>query len=709
MELARKSANITFKIGSWPAAVAVVAFAVRLAYALHVGHQDPLFNYLKTIPDAHLFDTWAREIVARRDFLGGDEVFFIGPFYAYFLAFVYSVVGRSLAAVRAIQIVADVATTLFIYGFAKRVADDKAARAAALIYALYLPAIFFAAQILPVAIGSFLAAASLYFLARGVAGRWWNYAGAGAALGFLALDRPNVLAFVPVAIVVLLSKVKKIGVVKPLAFVVCAALPAAAAAARNYAVAGDWVVVSSQGGIMFYLGNAPEATGVYWPITDPKLGRAEVLNRDFPKAVAERVTGHEMKPGEISRWWFARGLHWLRENPGPAARLYLRKLRLLINDFEVGLNEDFYFVRYFSPVHQFPFPWFAFLFSFAVLGFAIRFKGWGLAGSLASLFVAVNGLGILAFMICSRYRMPAVPALAVFAGAGVSYFYQKWRAGDFKRAVGATAAVVGLGFVSCWPVGGISRTDAFGREFYNYGKYYLDIERPDRALALLERAPRLVPGDFRNYFLLAVAYEALGREEDALATVALAARRFPDEAFVQYSAGVAYAEAGRTSDAVAPLKRAVALRPDFIDGWIALGDAAFGAGDYATAVAANERLTRLAPGEGRFWLRRAEALFHLGDERGAHEGAARAHELDASIPPADAVVGGWFYRRGDYERALSYFRRDAMVRGDADAWSALALTYEKLGRRADARKSYKEYLSRGGDPDESFEERVGLP
>ncbi len=187
----------------WPAVVFAAAIAVRALYlATVVG--DPFFTYLEHIPDAHLFNNWAASIAACEN-LYGDQVFFIGPLYGYFLALIYKIFGQNLFLVRVVNILLGAATAVVIYGTARRVFNKPAAVAAGLTWALFLPALFFESLVLPAALVCFLVSVGLYAAVVGLGenGKAWHFAVAGAAFGLAVMDRANLLLAVAAGAVLL--------------------------------------------------------------------------------------------------------------------------------------------------------------------------------------------------------------------------------------------------------------------------------------------------------------------------------------------------------------------------------------------------------------------------------------------------------------------------------------------------------------------------
>jgi len=647
----------------WPLGLAAGALALRLAYLATLAHADPLFRSLVVCPDGFFFNHWALDIVARRDWLGGPDCFFIGPLYGYFLAALYATVNPSFTAVKVIQAVLDAGTALFIYGFTRRTFGPTPARVAGALWALYLPAVFFAAYLLPVTLGLFLVAAAFYFLALGAEGKPAWFAGAGLALGLFALDRPNVLLFALATIPVFVVFRRRLGWLKPALFVAAFAALPAAVTLRNYAVAGDWVVVSSQGGINFYIGNAPEADGTYWSPGSTAEGSPEALNRDYAARTAAPALGKGAGAGAVSRWWLGRGLDWLAAHPGAAARLYSRKLRLLTNDVEVGLNEDFYFAGEFVPAHRAPWPWFGFLFAFGVIGAAVARPRLPTARWLGAAFLVAYAASVLAFFITARYRAPLTPLLAAFAGAGLTAWYDAWRRGRRRAAAALTLVALTLGSWAVYPVAGVPRNRLFGWYYGSYGNYFLDADDYARAAAYFERAVAATPGAEDGYYLLSVAYYEGGETEVAVRTLERGVAACPRSPKLLYSLGTALLARGRAAEAIGPLETATDLDAANPARWTALAQAYRAQGDLAAAAAAAERAARLDPRDANAWLLVMDVALLAGDEAKGRAAAAKAAAANAKLGSPAVILGRWYVGRGDDARADRYFAEAARGAG----------------------------------------------
>jgi tetratricopeptide (TPR) repeat protein len=696
------------KTNRWPLALAGATLVTRAVYLVSVAH-DPFFTYLRHIPDAFFFNNWAQAIVSG-DWKGGDTVFFIGPLYSYFLALVYRLTGGPhLVVARYVHIALEVGSALFIYGFARRAFGERPAKVAGIIWVIYLPAIFFSSFVLPVSLDIFLITGSFYLVARGVEGRWWNFAGAGALLGLAALDRTNLLVFAAAAVPVFLIYIKKVGWKRLAAYFVTLAAIILAVTLRNGLVGGDFVLVSSQGGLNFYLGNSPGATGVYWNLGEIYQGRPQELNRDLATSIAQEFEKRELKPSEVQRWWLRNGLAWLRDFPGEAAKLYWRKFRFLTNDYEVSLNVDFYFMKFISPFHRVQMPWFGFVFPFAVIGLVLGWRRSSFPRTLGAVFVVAYAVSVLVFFISARYRLPMVPMLIVFAAAALVRWYELWRAWRWRAAAVMTVVAMALGWFAAWPIPGTGREIAFGQSYYRYGKYYFDEGEYEEAIPYFRRSTRLTPEMYQGFLMLGISYEKLGQADTALDTFFQGTIAAPHVPQMHYNFAVALGRAGHLRESVKPLLQAIELDPKYFEAWMQLGEVFISLREYGNAERAYRRAIELVPDNAQALNRYAELMLLAGKKAEALAFANRAVEVDPRLPGPGRVLGRIYYESGDYDAALQYFEREAELQPQSGEISAfLSLLYMKAGQVEKARAAYRDYLSLGGVRDPNFEKDAGI-
>src|SRR5262249_5548549 len=181
---------------------------------------------------------------------------------------------------------------------------------------------------------------------------------------------------------------------------------------RNITHGGEFVPISSNAGINLYIGNNPKY--------DRTVGiRPDRVWIEFTKEPFQH--GVTTQNG-ASAYWTRRGLAWATAHPLDFRALQWKKLQVFLGGDEIYRNQAIYPSRRYSPVLAallwkvpgLAFP-FGILAPLAILGIAVA---WRKAPLLASI-VLLYSLGVLAFFIAARYRVPLVPYLAIFAVQGV--------------------------------------------------------------------------------------------------------------------------------------------------------------------------------------------------------------------------------------------------------------------------------------------------
>jgi len=688
--------------GPWPLVIFLAALAYRAVYFWTV-RGDPLMTYVDAIPDAWLYHHWAVNILEGAKGVGA---YYIGPAYAFFLAAVYRLFGLHLYAVIFVQLALDAATAVLVYALAKRLFGPLAGKVAGLIWAFYLPILFFDTQILPPAMTLFLVTASLYTLTLALEegrGRRWAVLAAGAIFGLVVLARPNLLLFVPAfALWPLLGKVR------PWRALVLFAIPVlvvvGAVTVRNKVVADDWVLISSQGGINFFIGNNEESCGAFTP-PPGTMSRPEDMNDAATRVQAERALGRKLKPSEASRWWFQRGLTFLAENPGKAARLYGTKVSILTNSYEVTLNTDFNFRGTFSPLHRLRVPYFGLIFAFGVFGLAIGSRGGSPGRSILTIFALATSVSVIIFFVADWYRLPLVPALAAGAGFAVDRLVSHIRSRRWA-SLSFGGAAVGLLLTYSWLPGvGIDRDAVWTQSYHNYGTYYLVEGDAARAAEYFRRALHYKNDNVYALVYLGLAYEKQGQEEAARDCYIRALAMKPDEAEANYYLALNLVRAGNVAGAIPFLEAAATASPGDPDAWRLLGECYFKTQDFANASRALEKAAALAPLDADLRVKYATALMATGRYDQGLAAVDAALRLKPDVSGAHNLSGKYYFRRGDLARAADEFRREVELSpGAADPHAYLAEYYYQTGNAAAGRAEYERYRQLGGPPIGRFED-----
>jgi hypothetical protein len=377
--------------------VALIALVVRLAYVWQISHA-PFFDL--RFGDARAYHEWALRI-AGGDWLGQD-VFYQAPFYPYFLAVVYKSLGVSVATVRFVQAVFGAGTCVLLAAAGMALFGEYGA-IAGLLLAIYPPAIFLDGLLEKSALVSFFTAALLYLVATGHTGRRIFFT--GMILGFLSLTRENALLLAaPLLLWLLVHERRTLVAASFIAGCLLVLLPVGV---RNYAVGGEFHLTTSQFGPNFYIGNHAGASGFYEPLV-PGHGAADDEQDDAVR-LAEEASGRTLSPDEVSAFWTARALDFIRQHRVAWLGLLTRKAALAYNAVEIADTEsqDVYaewssILRLLSPIN------FAVVFGLAAFGTLMTAGHWRRLWFLYAIALTYT-VSIVLFYVFARYRFPLVP------------------------------------------------------------------------------------------------------------------------------------------------------------------------------------------------------------------------------------------------------------------------------------------------------------
>ncbi len=534
----------------------------------------------------------------------GAVPYFLSPLYAYFLA----ATGGSFQAARIVQILLGTAAVALVFLAARRLFGDRAALPAGILFALTGVVTFHEVLILQAALDPFLTALFLYLLAMGLtsggsSSRVWL--AVGAAGGLLCLNRPNALLCVATLAAALFLFTFKENSLRALllaaAFVAGAAATIAPFTLRNLVVSHEFVLISSHGGLNFLVGNGPGANGVYRAIpgiTPDIAGQA----RDSKK-VAEEAEGRPLTARGVSAHFARQAWEWIGRHSGAAARLFLRKIHVLLSGDEAPLNFSFPWYREKSLVLKLLCVGPGLLVPLAGAGLVLAFLGSAGAARRAllawSAFVPAYVLAVAAFFVATRYRLPLLVALAPLAGAVFARLPEARRAKDGRLGVAAAVAAI-LAAVSLWPTGlydggadeemqlvlwEIEQGDAGamrhaetaapshpepGLFWFRVGRSFETAGKSDEAIASLSRSHEIEASRPGLAFLLSALLEKRGLAqalagESALARPDLeaAVRVDATSASARVNLAVVLAGAGEAGRARALVRQALELKPDY--------------------------------------------------------------------------------------------------------------------------------------------------
>ncbi len=540
------------------------AFAVRLVYVWQI-RDAPYFDV--ALVDGASYVATARAI-AGGDLLAGREAFWQPPLYAYFLAPLIALFGPRLAPIYVAQAALGALSCVLVYFVGRRLFGERAAVCAGLVMALYGPLIHFDAQPLIPVLYVALVLGGLLQTLRAESARAWGLA--GILWGLAATATPNVLLAVPVVAAWALHGRRRVAPARadlrrpvlPVAvFLAGVAAPVGMVAARNLAVAGEPVLISSNGGINFYIGNNPDY---------------ERTVRIRPGGEFERLAQEPENLGIVgaaarSRFFTARALAFLGRYPGQALRLYARKALDLVAGREIPRNQDPYVYRRYSSLLTVLLWRFGIAFPFGLvaplaLAGAFVHPGGGTAGTpapdearrsgrrLLVLYAVAYSASILVFFPTDRYRLPLVPVAALFAGNLLAGLPAALRRPGVLAALASGLVLFNLDAAK--------PSVAYPEEEALNAAYALRARgRTEEARQEYLRALALDPGRLDAHNSLAAMAAQEGRWEEAARHYEALLAIAPDFVEVRRNLGQAYAALGRKEDARREWQIAVGLAP----------------------------------------------------------------------------------------------------------------------------------------------------
>jgi tetratricopeptide (TPR) repeat protein len=636
------------------------------------GH--PWFDFLGL--DAKYYDEWAQRIL--REGLQGDEPYFMGPLYPHLLAAVYAVFGRSLDAVRAIQVVLSAGTVGVLHLLGRAWGGPRLAMFCSGVAALYGPLIYYSVSLLYPTVTVLLAAVLLLALHESARRRSLGLAAlAGVVLGVYALGRGNILLFAPLAFFWLVAAWGRPFTPRPSAWreglpaglvLTGATLAAILPATVHNLRAGDPALLTTNGGLNFYIGNGPMATGGHQtPVLrlERPDGTVETITADLHQDVecrteAEYAVGRPLSYTEVSSFWFDETMRFIRANPGTFLSRLVMKAVHFWSTYEIPQIEHFgYFRRYSLPLRG-PVLGFGLVGPLAVVGMGLALRRPG-KWALPLLYVVAYSTSIVLFFVLARYRLPVLPALLPFSGVAALATVDAVRGRRFLPAGGIVGAAVVLGWAMQANFYGVDESKGIAQILYRHGIVADSNGEWEQAIGHYRSALELKPDYDKCHLNLGVDLARTGRAAEAEEHLRRAQEINPEYYRAPFNLGLLLEEQGRFDEARAAYARAIELEPRHLLARTALAEMELLANDLDGA---REQLRAVREYDGRWEsprndLARARAarLSAYVEERAALARAGHAECFAASPAVRRAEIERL---REDHDAALAvlgeYFR-----------------------------------------------------
>ncbi|MGC9399906.1 MAG: ArnT family glycosyltransferase [Anaerolineae bacterium] len=342
---------------------------------------------------------------------------FIPPLYPLFLAGVRLLSASAPGGYKVLQIILSSLTIIVIYALTYEVTGKKTCGLlAALLATFYPPLVAYAVGISTVTFETFFLTAGLWAMLKAIKRPSLFAAGlAGLLLALAGLTRSTWLGLLPLVVVWIGGYPANLRrrSLTILALITTAGLILSPWFIRNYAVHGEFVLTSTNGGLNFWIGNHPQATGEY--IFPTRIDQELVMRVvDWPEP-------------QRDRFFYKQGLQFVRHHPDQFLGLLGKKLfYFLFFRPNIGSNYASAQIPFFEWVKiGFVLSWLVLL-PFAFLGV--------LHGSiprqqlvLLTMPLTISAVTSILYFVGTRFRTPVDSIVIIWASCGLLYLFERRR------------------------------------------------------------------------------------------------------------------------------------------------------------------------------------------------------------------------------------------------------------------------------------------
>jgi len=679
----------------WPLVIFLAAFLLRLIYLIQF-QSNPSFEYPMVDELWHL--NWAKEIFSES--FWGDEAYFRGPLYPYFLAFIYKIAGSSIFWTRLIQSLIGSCSAILVYAIGFKLFSKQIGIMAGFAYTAYGTIIFYETMLLIPVLYIFLLLASFYYLILikdQTEIRAWIQA--GICLGLAAVARPNILLLTPLIMLWIYFGFRKLAnskkLIIPLVYFLGILIPVLSVTVRNYVVTGEVILISSQGGVNLYIGNNPDTEGLTMLMPEVRLDESISWSQfaGATRSAAESETGTKLTASEESSFWTTKAIDFIIKNPGKFISITFKKLVYFLVGFENSDNADIYYSRNYSSLFsillwQSPlyFP-FGLIFPLAIIGVISQ---WNRRRELALLFIMIVGYipTVILFLVTARHRLPVIPFMLLFSSAGAYALFLFYKSKNWKKLL------IYLSIFATFLL--LSNRTYFDIGFQNLSQIHfnqaLTYERQNDLLsAKSEYIEALKSNPYSPTILnnLGYIYYRLRINDSALVYYQKAIGSDPDFSDAYNNAGLVFQVKGDLISAEKFFKKALNISPDSYTAFINLGNLYLSQNDLVKAEFTFLQAKETAPDKG-------QAYFRLGSLYSRQKAYAKAEEMFETGARLDEMSASDYVNWGNnflgnqnpQQAVVLYKKAIEMDPTFAQAYMNLAITFSRYNFPVDSARTY---------------------
>jgi tetratricopeptide (TPR) repeat protein len=497
-------------------------------------------------------------------------------------------------------------------------------------------------------LGTFLNVSMLFVLVRSTGAA--ACISSGVLLGLSALARANVLVMVFVVVPWILmsgSRRRWRHAGYFLAALIVTILPATV---HNFVASRDFVPITSNGGVNFYIGNSEDATGIFYPPRGINL-----VTDDAVHTYVERVLGRKVSPSEASDYWFDEAATYIRSHPADWVVLMGRKTAMFFNGYEIPQIESFAIARERYAILRVMFVNAWMLIALGVTGMLFAVGRWRKFFLLYG-YVFAFALSIILFFITSRYRVQIAPALALFAAWAVVVALPD-AITSLKRRIWPLALIALLVLATNPSIFALPEDEVRWREHTHESRRLSKIGKYDEAVAEANAAIEVHPDYADSYINRALIEKDAGKRFEAVEDYARAVEINPNLSTVQYDFGQLLRSLKMNGPAIEAYRRAVELNPLMLEAYNNLGITYQLEGRYEEAITQFERVIALDPQYIKAYNNLGASLAQSGQLDRAIDVLTRGIEMDPDYSGTYRNLAMIYVQKKDVPRAYEEMTR----------------------------------------------------
>jgi|GEM_PF-876461 len=405
--------------------ILLLAFALRLGYVLFL--KNHYFFYHAPSSDVLYYQKWA-ETIASGDWIG-KEAFYGMPLYAYFLAVLKRLTLGNDALIRLIHLLLGTLNCALVYFLAKKIFTQGVAYLASFLCATNFILIYYDWLLMPVSLIIFLTLVILLFFVdteqkQGKPKEWFLV---GLLLGLTALGDGKMMLFFLFCLFLLFIDGKRQGPARLQKVIIPFALGftmiITMVALRNKIISGNWILISAQTGLSFYVGNNPHSDGLYY---NPEFIRPTHEGQDEDQRhFAEQIAQTELNPQQISTFWRDQAFRFIQNSPNDYLHLLNEKFLLFFKEIDSPDELDLLLQKEWKKALDL--NSFYILCPLAMTGLFCAWRKKQKGIPWLSILILSQLIFTLIFFLTVRHRATVLPILIILESYFLWWFVEEWR------------------------------------------------------------------------------------------------------------------------------------------------------------------------------------------------------------------------------------------------------------------------------------------